>query len=180
MVATGVVKVFRNAESGDTVLLDVLGAGELFGSLAAYGPEAQPDSVQAQTPCCILVIESERFRKIVETYPSVAIKLVDVLSGRLRDSSEMLRQLTGYPAEQRLAYVLLVLARKLGEASEGRILIQAPLRREELAGMAGVTTETASRILSRWRTEGLIDSGRGWVALVDDEALSDLAPDFSP
>ncbi|MFO8063004.1 MAG: cyclic nucleotide-binding domain-containing protein, partial [Spirochaetia bacterium] len=38
IVALGIVKLFRYTESGDSVLLDVLGQGDHFGSPAGFGP----------------------------------------------------------------------------------------------------------------------------------------------
>jgi len=55
------------------------------------------------------------------------------------------------------------------------LLLDVPLTRADLAAMAGTTTETVSRVLSRWRADGLITSGRAWVALVDREAIAGLA-----
>jgi CRP-like cAMP-binding protein len=40
--------------------------------------------------------------------------------------------------------------------------------------MTGATVETASRVLSSFRKQGLIRSGRQWVALRDLEALEGL------
>ncbi|WP_204369617.1 helix-turn-helix domain-containing protein [Corynebacterium vitaeruminis] len=32
-----------------------------------------------------------------------------------------------------------------------------------------------SRVMSKWKREGIIDSGRRWTAIVDEDALADLA-----
>jgi CRP-like cAMP-binding protein len=41
--------------------------------------------------------------------------------------------------------------------------------------MAGTTTETASRVMSQFQKEGLIQSGRQWVAIVDQAGLEKAA-----
>jgi CRP-like cAMP-binding protein len=78
------------------------------------------------------------------------------------------------PAEKRIAHILLKLARKLGQAGEEGLLIQTPLGRDELAEMAGITPETASRVISQFQKEGLIHTGRQWVALTGIPALECL------
>ena len=40
--------------------------------------------------------------------------------------------------------------------------------------MTGTTTETVSRVMSRFAEEGLIRSGRKWVAVADQKGLEDL------
>ena len=39
----------------------------------------------------------------------------------------------------------------------------------------GARTETVSHILSRWKRDGLVETGRRWVAVIDDDALAELA-----
>jgi len=179
VVALGIVKLFRNTDSGDTVLIDILGSGEYFGSLAGYGPSRYEDSAIARSRVCALSIDAAAFREILSEYSSVALKSVEALSNRLHLAQEMVRQLAGYSAEARIAYVLLRLADKLGTPWKGSTFIQAPLTREELASMAGTTTETASRAVSRLQKRGIITTGRGWIALTDRDALRELSPEYS-
>ncbi|MEO8556770.1 MAG: helix-turn-helix domain-containing protein, partial [Actinomycetota bacterium] len=54
-------------------------------------------------------------------------------------------------------------------------LLQLPLSRADLAGMVGSTTESVSRVMSRLRTEGIIDSGRRWTAVLDRDRLAATA-----
>ncbi|HLS33050.1 MAG TPA: helix-turn-helix domain-containing protein, partial [Brevibacterium sp.] len=77
---------------------------------------------------------------------------------------------------QRVATALLRLADKLGEdrGREGTML-EVPLSRADLAGLARSTPESVSRIMSRWKKDGLIDSGRRWTALRDRQRLEDEA-----
>jgi CRP/FNR family transcriptional regulator, nitrogen oxide reductase regulator len=50
-----------------------------------------------------------------------------------------------------------------------------PLTRDDIAQMTGTTSETASRIMSQFHKDGLIDSGRQWVAIADRDRLASLA-----
>jgi CRP/FNR family transcriptional regulator, nitrogen oxide reductase regulator len=63
---------------------------------------------------------------------------------------------------------------KFGEHNKGGVLLQLPLSRRDLAGMAGTSTETASRIMSRFHHDGIITTGRKWVAITDTDALSEV------
>ncbi len=77
--------------------------------------------------------------------------------------------------EQRIAAALLRLAGKLGETRGENVLIQLPFSRQDLATMTGATTETVSRVMSRFSEEGLIKSGRKWVTITDTKRLEQLA-----
>lgn len=171
VVASGKVKLLRHTLSGKNILLDLLTPGEFFGSLSSLGDEVYPDTAQAQTAVCVLGISAEDFRKILDSYLPVALKVLDVTASRLKEAHERIRQLSAHSVEHRIAYTLLKLAEKFGEQQEVGCLIQVPLSRDDLAEMTGTTTETASRVMSQFQKEGLITSGRQWVAITGFEGL---------
>jgi CRP/FNR family transcriptional regulator, nitrogen oxide reductase regulator len=175
VVATGKVRVLRHTLAGQDVWLDILAPGEFFGSLTDLGDDVYVDTAQAQTGCCVLSITREEFQSILRRYPPVVLRVLTLTAARLKDAYETIRQLSAHSAEQRIAAVLLKLAEKLGEESGEGLLIQIPLARQDIAALAGTTVETASRILSQFRKDGLIRSGRQWIAIADQEGLALLA-----
>jgi CRP-like cAMP-binding protein len=92
----------------------------------------------------------------------------------LAESQEIIKQLSSYTAEQRIAAALLRLAGKLGEVRGENVLIQLPFSRQDLAAMSGVTTETVSRVMSVFAQDRLINSGRKWVTISDAKRLKQL------
>ena len=177
VVADGRVKLLRHTESGKDVTLEVLTPGEFFGSLASLGDETFPDTAVALTATCALGIGREDFRAILETYPPVAVKMLEITASRLKAAHEMVRQLSAHSVERRIAYSLLKLGEKFGREDEVGLLIQLPLSRDDLAEMSGTTTESASRVMSQLQKKGLIHSGRQWVAIRDRAGLQALLGD---
>jgi CRP/FNR family transcriptional regulator, nitrogen oxide reductase regulator len=175
VAADGYIKLLQHSESGKTVLLEIISPGEFFGSLSTIPDDEYPDTAQALSPACALSINKKEFRKILENYPPVALKLLDVTHQRLRASRETVRQLSSMTVERRLAHTLLSLADKLGVEADVGLLIQAPISREDLSQMTGTTPETASRVLSQLQKEGLIHSGRQWIAIANRHLLENLA-----
>ncbi len=175
VVASGQVKLLRHSFTGQDVLLDVLKPGDFFGSLATTAGEPYPDTAQAHTAACVLSINTRTFRALLEQYPRVALLVLDITAQRLQDTQEMVRRLSVESVEQRVAAVLLRLAHKLGEPTDEGLLIQMSLSRDDLAQMTGTTTETASRIISHFQKEGLVRTGRQWIAVSDESQLEEIA-----
>jgi CRP-like cAMP-binding protein len=174
VLASGKVKLLRHSLSGKDVLLDLLTPGEFFGSLSTLGDEEYPDTAKAQTVTCVLEIGSDEFRKVLDAFPSVTLHVLAAVTGRLKEAHERIRQLSAHSVEKRIAYMLLKLADKFGERQEAGLLIQVPLSRDDLAEMTGTTTETASRAMSQFQRDGLVESGRQWVAILDRQGLQSL------
>ncbi len=172
LVAMGRVKLIRNTSSGHEVLLDILHGGEYLGGLKMLGTALYNETAIPSTDCCILVISSDDFEAILKRYPDVTLKLLSAVGKRLAESKEQLAQLSTYSVEQRVAAALLRLAAKVGEERDQGVLIQLPLSRQDLAAMSSTTTETVSRVMSRFAKEGFIRSGRKWVAVADQNGLA--------
>lgn len=175
VVADGRVKLMRHSLTGKNVLLDMLTPGEFFGSLSALGDAVYPDTAEAQTQTCVLSISADEFRRILEQHLPVALKVLDITAARLRAAQERVQQLSALPVEGRIANLLLVLGKKFGKLQAEGLLIQVPLAREDIAAMTGTTPETASRVMSQFQKDGLIRTGRQWVAISDQVALEQIA-----
>ncbi|MCC6454268.1 MAG: Crp/Fnr family transcriptional regulator [Caldilineaceae bacterium] len=175
VIAAGKVKVLQPALSGQEVVLDILTGGEFFGGLPLLGDETYTETAQALTSCCILEIRAEVFQEILQQYPSVALKTLELVGNRLKNAHKSIHQLSARPVEARIAALLLYLAAKVGEEQKGELLLQVPLSRQDLAAMTGTTPESASRVISQFKKQGLVSSGRQWIALIDQPALAEIA-----
>jgi CRP-like cAMP-binding protein len=175
VVAAGKVKLLRHTTSGKDILLDVLKLGDFFGTLSTLGVENYSDTAVALTTVCTLSISAAGFRHLLEKFPSVAVAVLDTMSSRLLEAQDMVHQLSAHTVEQRIAFTLLKLAEKLGEENDLGLLIQMPLSRDDLAMMVGTTTESTSRVMSQLQKDGLIRSGRQWVAITDLDRLRSLS-----
>lgn len=175
LVAMGKVKLMRHTTSGREVLLDILRGGEYFGNLSIVSGQGYSETAMAQTDCCILQISAQNFEKILKDHPDVTMKVLKAVGERLEQSQEVVKQLSVYTVDQRIAAALVRLAKKLGEQKQKGLLIQLPFSRQDLAAMTGTTVETVSRVMSRFSAAGLISTGRKWVSLSDLDGLEAIA-----
>jgi CRP/FNR family transcriptional regulator, nitrogen oxide reductase regulator len=174
-VASGHVKLLHHTLAGKDVLLDLLVPGEFFGNLSAQEDAVYTETAVAQTDLCVLAIPTAAFRALLAQHPPAALAVLDLTAERLQSAQERVRQLSAYAVEQRIAATLVQLAEKLSSEHEAGWLIQTPLSRDDMAQMTGTTPESASRVMSQLSREGIIASGRQWVAITDRAALRERA-----
>lgn len=172
VVVYGAVKLSQYTEDGKEILVDMLKPGEYFGSVNKLGNDTYTETATAQSDSCILSIGNREFRSVLNTNPSVAVSVLDITTDKLTSAREQIHHLTTLTVEKRIAHILLKLSEKFGEEKTVGTLLQLPLSRKDLADMTGTSTETASRIMSRFQQKEMITSGRQWVAINDADALS--------
>ncbi|MEE8418658.1 MAG: Crp/Fnr family transcriptional regulator [Dehalococcoidales bacterium] len=163
IVAEGKVKIFKNSSAGKEFIFAFFDSGETFGEVAVFGNKPYPASSQAVSDTKVLAIKTEDFLLYLTNHPQVALRIINLLGERLRDAQNRLRDFAGVRVEQRLAGILVMLSLKLG--------LTLPFTRQEIADMAGTTTETAIRVMSQLKERGIIRSTRGKVVIIDEDKL---------
>ena len=163
IVIEGRVKVLKHSSLGKEFIIAFFGPGEIFGEVAVFQDRPYPASAQAAADTKVLRIRREDFLSFVAQRPQVVLRIISVLGERLRDAQGRLKDLAGERVEQRLAGTLLMLSAKLGAT--------LPFTRQEIADMAGTTTETAIRFISRLKDGGIIRSARGRITILDKTRL---------
>lgn len=163
VIDQGQVKVFKHSSQGREFIIAFFGPGEMLGEVAIFEDKPYPASAQAVTETRIVGIKRIDLLAFLARHPQVALKIVNVLGGRLREAHSRLRDLAGERVEQRLSSILLMLSTKLG--------LTLPFTRQEIADMAGTTTETTIRVMSQLRERKIIRSTRGKVIILNKEKL---------
>jgi CRP-like cAMP-binding protein len=163
IIAEGRVKVIKHSSSGKEFIIAFFNPGEIFGEVAVFENKPYPASAQAITETRVIAIKRKDFLTFFANRPQVALKIINVLGGRLRDAQSRLRDFAGERVEQRLASVLFMLSSKLG--------LTLPFTRQEIADMTGTATETTIRIMSQLKDRGIIRSTRGKITILDKEKL---------
>lgn len=163
IIAEGKIKILKHSSSGREFIIAFFGPGEMFGVVAVFENKPYPASAQSVAETKVLGIKRKDFLAFLAHRPEITLRIIYVLAGRLRDAQGRLRDIAGERVEQRLAGILLMLYLRLGPA--------LPFTRQEIAEMAGTTTETAIRTMSRLKAGGIIRSVRGKTVILDENKL---------
>lgn len=175
VLGAGRVKLIRSTSGGSDMVVDVVLPGAMFGALLGDAQPSYAETAQTLTGSCVLAIPVAQFKRMMRSHPAVALAVVGSLSDHLTRTRAALVRLGTDTVDQRVAATLLSLAARAGHDRADMTLLQIPLSRADLAAMCATTTESVSRTLSRWRRQGVIDSGRRWIGVADLPALQAIA-----
>lgn len=178
IVWMGQVKLLRHSEEGRDVVLDVIGPGHMFGEMAVFDGAPYSSSAQTMEDVAVVAISRPDFFRLLERYPSVSLAVISELSRRLRSASDLVHSLAVERVERRIARMLLKLAASTAQRGQNGFVIDLPLTRQDIADMTGTTVETAIRVMSRFRRQGLITTERGRVVVLDPPGLRAVAEEY--
>lgn len=176
-VQQGNVKCVKSSPGGREVTLKVLMPGDLFCCEAsALAGESHPGCAQAMGEGSVIKIHRKVMLDIIHRNPQAAVNIINYLSLRLRESQDNAKAFALDRAEQRLASILVNLAQRAGIPEDTAIRVTVRLTHQDLADMAGLTKETTSRILSRFKKDGIIAGSAKQLMIPDLQRLQKLAP----
>ena len=172
----GTVKCVKSTPEGREVTLKVLMPGDLFCCEAsAFNGSSHPGCAQAMDTATIVKINRKVLLDMIQRNPETAIEIISYLSERLREAQDNAKAFALDSAERRLASLLVNLATKASTTEPEGLRLNVHLTRQDFADMAGLTVETASRILSRFQKENLIRGTARRLMICDLLGLKALA-----
>lgn len=174
----GQIKLAQLTPDGQQVILNMIGAGEVFGLIAFTQGGVYPVSAQAESAVRVLSWGREALARIAIRCPQVSLNAVGLMAEKVGDFQGQIRALATERVERRLARALLRLTRQVGKKTAGGVLIDLNITRQDLAEMSGTTLFTVSRLLSQWERQGLIDAGRERVLIRHPHGLVLIAEDL--
>ena len=169
VLCEGLAKVRIYTASGEEVVMSLLGAGDIFGEMAALDGGTRSADVVALTPLRLAKLQAPPFAALLKKEAIFALALAKFEASRLRDLNRRFALQTA-DATTRLLDSLAYLARKSSPSKDPLASIPA-LAQLEIALLAGLARETASRTLSKLRARGTVMEDNGRLRLADLKPL---------
>lgn len=167
IISDGRVKVFKMNPLGKEHILHIFGAGEPIGEVAVFNERPFPASAEALVSSKMLYFRKKDFVDLIKKNPSVSLKMLAVMSLRLRQFANQIENLSLKEVPARLASYLVYATEEQG----GGDTLQLSISKGQLASLLGTIPETLSRIFSKMGDEGLIEVNGKIIKIIDREKL---------
>jgi CRP/FNR family transcriptional regulator len=165
VVSSGIVKQFKRSASGKVFTTTIKCSGDELQVIAMFGAQAYLLSAQAITDTTALLVSKKDFLSFVTKYPVVKDRILLTMEMVINSAYERLSDFVGETATERVLRVLYMLHLRFGDA--------VLFNRKEIGDMAGTTVETTVRVLTKLKNEGIIESKRGGIVILDKTKLGD-------
>jgi CRP/FNR family transcriptional regulator, cyclic AMP receptor protein len=168
LILKGKVKVVLTHPKGKEIILNTLDSGDYFGEMSVFDRMPRSATVVAMEACRFLIITREAITALVRKDPRIAIKMLLVMSERIRAANEQISSLAHLDVRGRVARMLIHLFKKSDRTTrEGYPMIPRPSMKD-MANMIGASRETVSRVLTDLSKRGLIRITRDRIVLVGE------------
>jgi CRP/FNR family transcriptional regulator, cyclic AMP receptor protein len=164
-VLIGRMRISATSPEGREITLNMIDAGEVFGEIALLDGKPRSADATAIEDSQLMMVERRHFLPYLISNHDLALRLIDVLCERLRDTSETLGNFAMLDLAGRLARKLLNLAAEYGKPANGRIRLEIRLSHTDLGRFVGCSRETVNKQMRAWEEEGIVAREGGRIAL---------------
>ncbi len=171
LVNSGKIKLVKMIESGEEQLINIVKEGEIFAEVVLFDQGNYPATAIVMEDAEVGVIKGNDIEELMYHIPEIPLKILKVMSKRLRRAQQRIRNLGLKDTTSRTASALVYLAKEHGIGDNITVEINLSLTQQELASLIGTSRETASRILNRFQNNNLINISRQRVVIKDLKGL---------
>lgn len=168
-VKKGALKTFQVNKDGKESIRGFFFEGEVFGYDAIY-TNRYTYSIAALTDAVVCEIPYNNLLDLIDKNPTLQKKILYLVSQQLNVGNYLIST----SAEQRVAGFLIDLSKRLESCTTHHQYI-LPITRQDMGNYLGLTTETVSRLLSRFQKDNLIKIDNKKIAILSIEKLNQMA-----
>jgi CRP-like cAMP-binding protein len=170
-VITGLAKQYLENETTSNYNLRIIKSGEFIGLSAVFSKNTFNYTSVAITDCQVFLIEKEAILKVVKQNGLFAFTIIKRYCEQNTDLFNTIQSLHYKQMNGRLADALLYLDKLKSENSD----IFQLLSRKDLAEFAGISTESAVKLLKAFERDGLIELNEKDIKLIDYSAINEIS-----
>ncbi|MFI6344639.1 Crp/Fnr family transcriptional regulator [Streptomyces sp. NPDC050560] len=171
----GWTKVTASASNGYEALLALRGPGDIVGESAVFTGRPRAATVTALEEVRTNAVPRRDFTDFLASSASASLALLGLTSDRTRAADRRRLQFASMSVRERLAALLLDLARTHGQHTAEGVELSIPLSKQELAGSVGASREMVQRLLRDLRERGVVSTGRRRMVITRPEVLRRIA-----
>lgn len=170
-VEQGLVKAYDITKYDEENLLIIRKADEMFPLIWAITGQERHVIYQALAPTTTWRISRQEFLEAIAANPALYSPLLDMTLEMYRLHSERILNLEYRTVRERIISFLITMSSRFGKTTKAGMVIEVPLRHQDIASSVNATRETTSREMSALERKGYISSQNGFIVLKDIEAL---------
>jgi len=167
----GLAKVYYERQEGSNILINIVGSGNLCGSMGLYTDNVHHLTVQALTDVEICLISTSDIEGVLNKSREMSKELIALKNQSIIELTHKLANLTYKSMASRVADVLLYLQKDIYKSCNFTL----NLSRQDLADLAAMTKESFIRTLKEMKDVGIIKIERNEVEMLDLKALENIS-----
>lgn len=168
-VKDGICKLSKLSANGKDQIVKLVVKGDLMGQRSLIGNESANLTAMALNDMEVCFIPKSEIISDLQKNTSFSMELLQQMAHDLKESDNVIVNMAQKSVKRRLVETLLYVYKHFGNNQDGYLSVI--LSREDYANIVGTATESAIRILSQLKKDGLISTSGKQIKIEDIKGL---------
>ncbi len=168
-VRDGICKLTKLSENGKDQIVKLVVKGELLGQRSIISDERTNLRATALNDMEVCFIPKAEIMTDLSNNTNFSMDVLQHMAHDLKEADDIIVNMAQKSVRQRLAEALVSINESFGTNADGTLSVL--LSREDFASIVGTATESAIRVLSQFKKEGLITTIGKQIKIEDLEGL---------
>lgn len=173
-ISKGAVRVFKELDPDKEITVFIRGELDSIGEIGIFSGDTYSNSAQAVMDTDVFYIEKENMERIIIDNGRVGLEFTRWIAESLEASKAKLRDYLAFGSEGAVASFFIRAANMYGKDMPDGIVIKQVFAVQDIARHLGISRETVSRIISKWKQKGVLDKTYRYYHIKDIQFFRDI------
>ncbi len=170
-IESGLVKAYNITKYGEENTLIIRKEHEIFPLIWAITGAERHIIYQTIAPTTVWRLSRRDYLAHINSSPEATVALLAMSVEMYRIHSERIINLEYRTVRERLISFMLTMSRRFGKETKDGMLLDVPLRQQDIASSINASRETTSREISALEKKGLIKTTQQYILVKDKDKL---------
>jgi len=171
LLKEGHVKISRLTDDGREVMLTVLSPGEVFGEVVLVDDQPRDHIAEAIENVLLCEFNKRDLENFIRSRPDLVFRITKLIGLRLQRMESRVVDLICKDVATRVSELLLSLVEQHGKAMRNHGEFRIKLTHQDIASLAGVSRQTATEVLDKLKSQGLVELGHRSIVIKNKQGL---------
>ena len=172
-IRSGIIKIYKTGIDGKEQIIRFAKQGDIIGYRSVLSNEPACTTAEILKDSELCHIPADLLFNLVKSNGAFALELMKLTCKELGEANAYITDIAQKTVKERLAEILLHLDDEFGVNALG--ILNISLTREELSNIVGTATESIIRLLSEFKSRGLIEVNGRKIKILDKPGLKFIA-----
>ncbi|WP_223805824.1 Crp/Fnr family transcriptional regulator [Ornithinibacillus gellani] len=163
----GEVRIYKDLGQNKEILLFTRNTNDCFGEIGVFGGEVYSNSAEAMKNSIIYYIKKDDVMDLIEQNGKLGMEFICWFAESLDSSKAKIRDYVAFGSEGAIASVFVRYTNMYGIVTKNGIRITEPVKLQDVSKHIGVSRETVSRVVNRWKEKGIVENNNKYYIVKD-------------
>lgn len=173
-IESGEVRIYKNIGDDKEITIFIRRKQDAIGETGVFTGTKYTNTAKATKRCKLYVLQKKDIESLIKQNGRIGLEFTKWLTEELEISKAKIRDYLAFGTEGAIASIFIRYSNMYGVVSSAGISITEPIKLKDVSKHIGVSRETVSRIVNKWKEHGIVTNINKQYVIKDIDYLTGI------